>query len=81
MDRDDPTLEELIAEYRETCQREGDLASELRSVRMDKARQIARLNHVIGKIGQHDRDVRKFGEEHVDDPRYERAMREAEQNL
>lgn len=79
MEPDDPSVEELLAKYRETCQREGELARELRDVRMDKAVQIAEINYAIGQIGQYDRDRQKLGEEHVDEPEYSRSMREAEE--
>jgi hypothetical protein len=81
MEPDDPSVLELLADYRETCQREGELAKALRSVRMDKARQIAEINHAIGEIGKYNRDRVKLGAEHVDEPEYSRSMREAAEKL
>ena len=81
MDSDDPPVEDLLADYRETCRREGELMSELRDVRMGKAVQIAEINHAIGEIGRFDRDKQKLGEEHVEEPAYIGSMREAAEEL
>ena len=81
MDSDNPPVEELLADYRETCRQEGALARQLREVKMDKAVQIAEINHAIGEIGKFDRDKQKLGEEHVEEPAYIGSMREAAEEL
>jgi hypothetical protein len=63
-------VETMIEEYRQLCEREGEILDRLQSLRMEKAVMIASINHGIGKIGQHDRDVAQKGEEHVDGPEF-----------
>ena len=81
MDSDNPEVEELLADYRETCRLEGALSGRLRKVKMDKARQMAEINHAIGEIGQYDRDRQVFGEEHAEQQEYGRSMRGAAEEL
>lgn len=75
MSDDEDDLTEMIDEYRQLCEREGEIESRLEDVRYDKCRAIAELNHAVGEMGQYERDVAHYGEENVDDGAYVRAMK------